>query len=181
MSAGIGLRSHTRSAALAASRKSIIFMWSFIPGRRLDARAGIDAPGLGERDGARHVGSIEAPGQDDAMTGVAGQGPIEGLPGAAVESGSGAIEQQGFGGSVIQLGKIEAGCDPGRFPNGERGGIVSGGFVAVELRHVERRDACDAAMRSGALIDEHAYAATPAVAMQGRFGRDVSRALRDKN
>ena len=32
VSAGIGLRSHARSAALAASRKSIIFMWSFIPG-----------------------------------------------------------------------------------------------------------------------------------------------------
>src|SRR4029450_1025156 len=32
VSAGVGLRSHTRSAALAASRKSIIFMWSFIPG-----------------------------------------------------------------------------------------------------------------------------------------------------
>ena len=129
------------------------------PRRRLDARARIDAPGLGERDGARHVGGIEAAGQDDAMTGVAGQCPIEGLPGAAVEFGSGAIEQQGFGGSVIQLRKIEAGCDAGRFPDGERGRIVSGGFVAVQLRHVERRDACDDGDALRRLIDEHADAA----------------------
>ena len=178
VSAGIGLGGHAPSAALAACRKSIIFMWSFFPGERFDARAGIDAPGLGERDGARDVGGIEAAGHDDAMAGVAGEGPIEGVSGAAVEFGGGAVEQEGFGGAIVQVRKIEVRGDARGFPDGDGGGVLGGRFVAVQLGHVEGGKARDFGDARRGFVDEDADAADAGGGdAGGGFGRDVARAF----
>ena len=167
VSAGIGLRSHASSAALAACRKSIIFMWSFFPGDAFDARAGIDAPGLGERDGARDVGGIEAAGHDDAMAGAASQGPIEGVSGAAVEFGSGAIEQEGFGGAVVQLRKIEVRARRARLSRRrERPGYWAGVSSPWSCATSSARDARDVRDALGAAsLTNTPTRRTPGVAM----------------
>src|ERR1019366_8250079 len=149
-----------------------------LPRRGLDARAGIDAPGLGQRDGARDVGGIQAAGHDDAMAGAASQIPIEGEPGAAVEFGGGTVEQQGIGGAIVQLRKIEIGGDARGFPDSDAGGILGGRFVAVQLRHVERGKAGDLRDSRRGFVDEHAHAEGTRRGDAGRgFGREVSRAL----
>ena len=92
------------------------------------------------------------------MAGAAGQAPVEGLPSAAVEFGGGAIEQDRFGGRVVQAREIEAGPRRGRLSRRETPG-TAWRFVAVKLHHVERRDARDgSSMRCRRFVDEHADA-----------------------
>ena len=159
VSAGIGLGGHAPSAALAACRKSIIFMWSFFPGE-LSMREQESTPqGWASEMARAHVGGIKAAGHDDAVAGVAGQSPIEGVSGAAVEFGRGAVEQEGFGGAIVQVRKIEVRGDARRFPDGDGGGVSGGRFVAVELGHVEGGKARDFGDARRGFVDENADAA----------------------
>ena len=167
------------SAALAASRKSVIFMWSFFPGDGLDARAGIDAPGLGERDGARDVGGIEAAGHDDAMAGAAGQGPIEGAAGAAVEFGGGAVEQQGFGGSSRPIARNRSRRRRAR-PSRRRGRRDTRRALRRRAAAPRRAPRCARCLRCApaASLTNTPTRRTPGGGdAGGRFGRDVARAF----
>src|SRR5437899_1316100 len=101
--------------------------------RGFDAGAGVDPPGVSERDGVGDIGSIESAGDNDASGGARRQMPIEGLARAAVEIGGGSIEEQGLRGDVLVGLESETGSDPGGLPHGKRSGVMGGGFIAVKL------------------------------------------------
>ena len=144
VSAGSGCELMRASAALAACRNSFIFLMVLFARRAFDARAGIHAPGLRQRDGARDVGGIQAAREDDAAGAVRRQRPVEGLPGAAVEFAGRSVQQQRFGGAVRRSrAKSKPSSTRAAFHTRECRRIIGGRLVAVQLRDVERRDARD--------------------------------------
>ncbi len=148
--------------------------------RALDARAGIHAPGMRQRDGQRHVGSVQTAGHDDWPGSAGGKLPVERLTRAAEQFARRSIQQQRFGGAIAKAREIEIRAHAHGFPHRERSWITVRRFLAVQLRHVERRCARDLLDARRRFIDEHTHA--PHARRRHNFRRplrrDVARAAR---
>ena len=145
-----------------------------------DARAGVHTPGVRQFDGARHIGSIQAASYDDRLGRLRRAAPIECLAGAAVQVAGRAIQQEGLGGSVAIDRETEVCRHARRFPYGDRLRIAVRGFLAMQLRHVQRRNARGLFHPRGRLVHKHAHAphARRRFNAGGSFRREIARAAR---
>jgi hypothetical protein len=102
--------------------------------------------------GLGDVGGIQAAGENEGLESRHSQPPVEG------QAGSRTIQQHSFSRTIVPPRKVEDFSHAHGFPYRQRGGVIRRRFVAVQLRHVQRRDAGDFPDAFTRFVDEHADA-----------------------
>lgn len=151
------------------------FLGVFVAGGEFGAGGDIDGAGGDLGDGVGCVIGVESAGEDDGGVGVfgdevAGDGPVEGLSGAAVVLAGRGVDEEGevFGGELVVREVLGGdGADDGDVGSEEVPDVVEG-FVAVELDDIDDAFLEEVFGEGEGVVDEDADAEDLACEVDGK-------------